>query len=206
MKRSLQPNKAWMGWLKIKVLFVVFFGWKGMVHHEFVPRCQMVNKELYQEILVHLRDAVCRKRSDLWENQTCILHHDNVPAHVSLLICSYLAKHRTTIVSDPPYPPDLAPTDFFLFPKLKTTLKGCRFQTIATLLLIRRTACAHSQFSGCSSTTNAHNEMGQMAVCCQNLTLGALSSYSTLSLLIGALFKKFGLFLNTPVVFKCVRV
>ena len=29
----------------------------------------------------------------------------------------------------PPYSPDLAPADFFLFPKLKTTLKGRRFQT-----------------------------------------------------------------------------
>jgi hypothetical protein len=37
-----------------------------------------------------------------------------------------------------------------------------------------------------------------MAVCCQNLTLGALSSRSAFSLLIGALFKKFGLFLNNP--------
>ena len=37
-----------------------------------------------------------------------------------------------------------------------------------------------------------------MAVCCQNLTLGALSSRSALSVLVGALFKKFGLFLNTP--------
>jgi hypothetical protein len=37
-----------------------------------------------------------------------------------------------------------------------------------------------------------------MAVCCQNLTLGALSSRSTLSVLVGALFKKFGLFFNTP--------
>jgi hypothetical protein len=37
---------------------------------------------------------------------------------------------------------------------------------------------------------------GKMAVCCQNLTLGALSSRSTLSVLVGALFKKFGLFLN----------
>jgi len=53
-------------------------------------------------------------------------------------------------------------------------------------------------FSGCSSTTNAHSETGQMAVCCQNLTLGALSSRSALSVLVGALFKKFGLFLNTP--------
>jgi hypothetical protein len=33
---------------------------------------------------------------------------------------------------------------------------------------------------------------------CQNLTLGALSSRSALSVLVGALFKKFGLFLNMP--------
>jgi transposase len=33
-------------------------------------------------------------------------------------------------VPHPPYSPDLAPADFFLFPKLKTTLKGHRFQTI----------------------------------------------------------------------------
>jgi hypothetical protein len=33
-----------------------------------------------------------------------------------------------------------------------------------------------------------------MAVCYQNLSLGALSSRSALSVLVGALFKKFGLF------------
>jgi hypothetical protein len=38
----------------------------------------------------------------------------------------------------------------------------------------------------------------QMAVCCQNLPLGALSNRSAHSVLVGALFKKFGLFLNTP--------
>jgi hypothetical protein len=37
-----------------------------------------------------------------------------------------------------------------------------------------------------------------MAVCCQNLTLRALNSRSAVSVLVGALFKKFGLFLNTP--------
>ena len=41
-----------------------------------------------------------------------------------------------------------------------------------------------------------------MAVCCQNLTLGALSSHSVLSMLVGTLFKKFGLFLNTHRIFK----
>ena len=118
------------------VMLVVFFDWKGIVYHEFVPRGQMVNKQLYQEILARLRD-VRRKRPELWENQTWMLHHDNAPAHASLLICSYLAKHQTSVVPHPPYSPDLIPADFFLFPKLKTTLKGCHFQTIVTLSLIQ---------------------------------------------------------------------
>jgi len=89
----------------------------------------MVNKQLCQEILARLRDAVRRKRPVLWENQTWMLHHDNAPAQASLLIHSYLAKHQTSVVPHSPYSPDLAPADFFLFPKIKTTLKGRPFQT-----------------------------------------------------------------------------
>ena len=58
-----------------------------------------------------------------------MLHHDNAPAHASLLIREFLAKQETIVVPQPPYSPDLAPADFFLFPKLKSTLKGRRFQT-----------------------------------------------------------------------------
>jgi len=53
-----RPKKARMGRSKIKVMLVVFFDWKGTVHHEFVPRGQMLNKPLYQEVLARLRDAV----------------------------------------------------------------------------------------------------------------------------------------------------
>jgi hypothetical protein len=38
--------------------------------------------------------------------------------------------------------------------------------------------------------TNAHSETGQMAICCQNLPLGDLSSRSAPSVLVGELFKK----------------
>ena len=57
---------------------------------------------------------------------------------------------------------------------------------------------ARAHFSGCSSTTNAHIETRQMPVCCQKLTLGSLISRSALCMLVGALFKKWCLFLNTP--------
>ena len=33
------------------------------------------------------------------------------------------------ILDHPPYSPDLAPSDFHLFPKLKESLRGQRFQT-----------------------------------------------------------------------------
>jgi len=59
-----------------------------------------------------------------------MLHHDNAPAHVSLLIREFLTKHEVTVVPQPPYSPDLAPAEFFLFLKLKSSLKGCRFQTV----------------------------------------------------------------------------
>ena len=59
-----------------------------------------------------------------------MLHHDNAPAHKSLLIREFLTKHQTTVVPQLPYSPDLAPGDFFLFPKLKSSLKGRRFQTV----------------------------------------------------------------------------
>jgi len=39
-------------------------------------------------------------------------------------------KHETTVVPQPPYSPDLAPVDFFFFPKWKFSVKGRRFQTV----------------------------------------------------------------------------
>ena len=42
-KGSPRPKKAQMSQSKIKVMLVVFFDWKGIVHHEFVPHGKMVN-------------------------------------------------------------------------------------------------------------------------------------------------------------------
>jgi transposase len=55
------------------------------------------------------------------------LHHDNAPAHSTGLVQAFLAKRHITQVCWPPNSPDLAPYDFWLFPKLKSPLKGRRF-------------------------------------------------------------------------------
>ena len=118
---------------RAECLSVKIPGLDDLPHHEFVPRVQMVNKQLYQEVLARLRDVVRRQMPKLWENQTSMSNHENAPAHASLLIRSYLAKHQTSVVPHPPYSQNLAPADFFLSPTLKTTLKGRRFQTIEVI-------------------------------------------------------------------------
>jgi hypothetical protein len=55
-----------------------------------------------------------------------------------------LAKHSIPVVPHPPYSPDLAPCDFFLFPRLKSSLKGKRFQDVAEIQLNTAVA-SHSQ-------------------------------------------------------------
>jgi len=49
-------------------------------------------------------------------------------AHIALGIREFLAKNNIAVLEQPPYFPDLAPCDFFLFPKLKKVIKGTRFQ------------------------------------------------------------------------------
>jgi len=130
-KSSPRPKKARQSRSNVKVMLIVFFfDWKGIVHHKFVPRGETVNKEFYLKVMKRLREAMRRKRPEAWTNKIWMLHHDNAPAHASLFIREFLANQDTIVMPQAPYSPDLAPADFFLFPKLKSTLKGRRFQTI----------------------------------------------------------------------------
>ncbi|PNF25826.1 hypothetical protein B7P43_G11746 [Cryptotermes secundus] len=49
---------------------------------------------------------------------------------IAYIVQEFLAKNKMAVVPHPPYSPDLAPCDFFLFPKMKIKLKGRRFDTV----------------------------------------------------------------------------
>lgn len=91
---------------------------------------QTVNKEYYLSVMRRLREAIRKKRPELWANNSWFLHHDNAPSHTALILRDHFAKNSTNIVPQPPYSPDLAPCDFWLFPKLKRPLRGHRFESI----------------------------------------------------------------------------
>ncbi|UYV66495.1 hypothetical protein LAZ67_4001877, partial [Cordylochernes scorpioides] len=119
-----RPKKARQVRSNVKVLLTVFFDCRDVVHHEFLPQGRTVNKEYYLQVMRNLREAIRHKHPDLWKNKNWLLHHDNAPAHTSLLVRDILAKNNTLMMPQPPYSPDLAPCDFFLFPKLKRPMKG----------------------------------------------------------------------------------
>jgi hypothetical protein len=62
-----------------------------------------------------------------WSCGTHATGSNNAPANLSNLIQGFLAKHGIPQVRQAPYSPDMAPCDFWLFPRLKTQLRGSRF-------------------------------------------------------------------------------
>ena len=68
---------------------------------------------------------------------SCFLH-DNAPAPRTLATQKKLAYMGFQCLDHPPYSPDLAPSEYNLFPGLKKQLKGAVFRSTRTSLLPRR--------------------------------------------------------------------
>ena len=103
-----------------------FFDSTGMIYMDWVPTGQTVNKEYYVEVLREFRKRFRRKRPAFFKSGQWHFHHDNASVHNSILVIDYLTKMGIKTVPQPAYSPNLAPSDFCLFPKLR----GWRYETI----------------------------------------------------------------------------
>ena len=72
------------------------------------------------------------RRLQLWATGDWQLHHNNAPTHASHLM-QVLGEASNHPGDSAPYSPDLAPSNFWLFPKLKSPLKRKRFQTVGKI-------------------------------------------------------------------------
>ena len=130
---SPRPKKAHQSRSQIKVMLIAFFDAHGIVHVEFIPQRQTINQHVYQHVLKNLLTTICHRRRDLFDSNMWLLHHDNAPAHSALSVRRFLAKKNVSVLDQPPYSPDLAPCDFFLFPQLKGIIKGIRFMDVEAI-------------------------------------------------------------------------
>ena len=125
-----RPKKARQSKSTHKLLMIHFFNSTGMIYMHWVPTERRVNKEYYVEVLREFRKRFCQKRPALLKSGQWHFHQYNAPVHNSILVTDNLTKMGIKTVPHSPYSPDIGPCDFWLFPKLKEKLRGCRYETI----------------------------------------------------------------------------
>jgi len=91
--------------------------------------CRVTVRELAEEVGISTGSVHSILTDDLAMQRVWQLHHDNAPAHSSQLIQTFLAKHNIPVVRQAPYSPSMAACDFWLFPHLRTQLKGTQFES-----------------------------------------------------------------------------
>jgi len=88
--------------------------------------------------MVQVKDILKEKRRGKVTSVDMFLH-DNTPAHRVLATQKKLAYLGFQCLDHPPYSPDLAPSDYNLFPGLKKRLKGRHFSFDTELIAAAET-------------------------------------------------------------------
>ncbi len=118
-----------------KAMLIAFFDCHGLVFRHWILN-GTVNTQVYVYVLRQLRLAIRNRRRNLWRNRTqqpYLLHDDNASCHTSTGTVNYQAANGIVRVPHPPYSPDLALCDFFLFSYLKRQIRGLEFATLQEL-------------------------------------------------------------------------
>ena len=117
------PLKAKVHASRSKQMVLVFFDAKGVIYTNYVPRGETVNADYIKKALARFL-VVFRQKRPIMSSQDWFFHWDNAPVHTAAVVQEFLVAKGVQLIPHPPYSPDLAPADFFLFPKVKSELAG----------------------------------------------------------------------------------
>jgi len=123
---SPPPKKAKCFQSAGKVMLTVFWDERGVILTDYLPRGQTITGKYYSSLLTRLREKIKAKRRGMIGKGVLLLQ-DNAPAHNSVVAQQTARACGFQILPHPAYSPDLAPSDFFLFPALKSDLRGRHF-------------------------------------------------------------------------------
>ncbi len=137
---DLRPMKAKRQHAEKKVMLTVFWDERGPVLVDFLPRGEVVNAERYVQLLGRLKESIRRRRPLLWKKDPTaddpkqrkfVIHHDNASSHTADISIAFFL--HIPLLPHPPYSPDMAPCDYFLFPRLKAELAQMNIRNIPQL-------------------------------------------------------------------------
>ena len=126
---SPSPTKALISKSAGKVMAIIFCDIQGIILNHFVPPKTTVTGNYYATVIQsELLLAIKRKHPHL-ERSGILLHHDKAPSHNSRIVMDTSQQTRYRLLPHPPYSPDLAICDFWLFPNLKNRLRGNKYES-----------------------------------------------------------------------------
>ena len=121
-----RPKRPKTQQLAGKVMASVFWDVHGIIYIDYLERGKYINSDYYIELLVRLKDEIAKKRPHM-KKKKIIFHQDNAPCHKSMKTMAKLSELGYELLPHPPYSPDLAPSNYWLFADLKKMLQGKRF-------------------------------------------------------------------------------
>ena len=95
---------------------------------DFLHKRSTITGVYYANLLDQLRTAVCEKRRGKL-SKGVLLQQDNARVHTCKVAMDAVEQNGYELIPHPAYSPDLAPSDFFLFPNLKKDIRGLHFQS-----------------------------------------------------------------------------
>ena len=105
-----------------KTMFSIFFRRSGLVHLTYMDKGTTIDTEKYIEHCIKpVIKALYSVRMTLGP-KNIKFHHDNARPHVHQSVVTLLNDQKFVIMKHPPYSPDLAPCDFWLFDYIKSRL------------------------------------------------------------------------------------
>lgn len=116
-----------------KVMATVFWDSKGIILIDYLEKGKTITGQYYADLLDRFNAKLREKRPHLSKKKV-LFHHDNAPAHSSAIATAKWVELRYELLPHPPYSPDLAPCDFFLFPNMKKWLSGQRFSSNSEII------------------------------------------------------------------------
>lgn len=122
------PKKCKTVFSACKVLATIFWDYRGVILIDYLDKGKTVNAAYYCDLLDRLRTAIKNKRPGLLSKGVFLIH-DNARPHSARITQEKLTNFRWQVFQHPPYSPDLAPSDYHLFPLMKRDFGGQRFDS-----------------------------------------------------------------------------
>lgn len=121
------PTKVVRGRSVNKKMIAVFFRRSGPVAVIPLEDRRTITSEWYCEVCLPQAFGELNSERPRSGVRGILFHQDNAPAHSAARTMDYLTTSGVQMLPHPPYSPDLAPCDFFLFPTVKKMLRGRKF-------------------------------------------------------------------------------